>query len=59
MTTPVTFLKEVRFELNKVEWPSREQALRLTGVVIAISVAVGLFIGLWDFIFFKIMEVLL
>jgi len=59
MTTPVTFLKEVRFELAKVEWPSRQDTLRLTGIVIAISVAVGLFIGLWDFIFFKIMEILL
>lgn len=59
MATPVTFLKEVRLELNKVEWPSRRDTLRLTGVVIAISVAVGLFIGLWDFIFFKIMEILL
>lgn len=59
MTSPVTFLKEVRFELDKVEWPTREQLIRLTGLVIVISIGVGLFIGALDFIFFKIMTIIL
>ena len=56
---PVVFLKEVRLELDKVTWPTRDQVIRLTGLVIVISVAVGAFLGLVDFIFVKIMEVLL
>ena len=39
---------EVISELGKVTWPSRETTLRLTGFVIAIALAVGIFLGLWD-----------
>lgn len=56
---PVVFLKEVRSELEKVSWPSREEAIRLTGIVILVSVAVGIFIGIFDYIFTKLMQVLL
>lgn len=59
MTSPVAFLKEVRIELAKVVWPTRDQLVRLTALVLGISLIVGLFIGAVDFIFFKIMEVLL
>ncbi|MBI4337636.1 MAG: preprotein translocase subunit SecE [Chloroflexi bacterium] len=44
-------LGEVWGELGKVTWPSREQTMRLTVAVIAISMAVGLGIGVVDFIF--------
>lgn len=56
---PVVFLKEVRLELGHVTWPTSAQVVRLTGLVIAISVVVGLLLGTIDFVFFKIMEVLL
>jgi len=59
MTTPTTFLKEVQTELSKVVWPTREQTIKLTLLVIAISVAVGLFIGGLDIIFIKIVDTLL
>ena len=59
MTTPVMFLKEVRLELDKVSWPAREQIIKLTSLVVIISLAVGLFIGALDFVFFKVMEILL
>lgn len=59
MTSPVTFLKEVRIELDKVVWPSRDKLINLTFLVVAISFGVGVFIGAIDFVFFKIMEILL
>ena len=59
MTSPVTFLREVRFELRKVVWPTRSEIVRLTILVLAISLIVGLFLGLIDFSFVKIMEILL
>ena len=55
-TNPVTFLKEVRSEMEKVSWPSRQEATRLTLIVIGISVVVALFIGALDFGFTKMME---
>lgn len=42
---PVTFIKEVVAELKKVNWPTRNETIRLTGVVIIISAGVAAFIG--------------
>ena len=55
-TSPVTFLKETRDELKKVVWPSRQEVIRLTFVVIVVSLIVGLFLGGLDFVFVKIIE---
>ena len=56
MATPIAFLKETRDELKKVVWPSKQQVIRLTFVVIIISLIVGLFLGGLDFVFVKIIE---
>jgi len=48
-----SFLKEVKSELSKVTWLSRQQTIRLTLVVIAVSLVVAFFIGSLDFIFTK------
>ena len=45
---PIDFLREVRVELAKVVWPSRQATLRLTILVIVITILVGFFIGLLD-----------
>jgi preprotein translocase subunit SecE len=45
---PVTFLQETVSELRKSVWPTREETARLTVVVIAVAVAMGLFLGLLD-----------
>jgi len=47
----VTFLKEVRLEMKKVNWPTRSQTLRYTLIVIGVSAAVAAFLGALDFIF--------
>lgn len=59
MSTPIIFLKEVQTELSKVVWPTRQQAFRLTLLVIGVSIAVGLFIGVLDIIFIRIVNTLL
>ena len=46
------FFKEVRLELKKVTWPSRQETINYTLMVIGISLAVALFLGLLDFLFF-------
>jgi len=45
------FFKEVRLELKKVTWPSRQETINYTLMVIGISLAVALFLGLLDFLF--------
>lgn len=47
----VRTVRETRSELRKVVWPTREETIRLTGVVIAISVAIGLILFAGDAIF--------
>jgi preprotein translocase subunit SecE len=48
---PVVFLKEVKTELTKVVWPTRQEVIKLTIIVIAVSVAIGLYIGGLDALF--------
>jgi preprotein translocase subunit SecE len=44
-------VRETRSELRKVVWPTREETIRLTGVVIAISLVIGLLLFTGDSIF--------
>lgn len=56
---PVIFLKEVKTELVKVTWPTRKEVVRLTIIVVAISVAVGIYIGALDLVFTKLTDLLI
>lgn len=47
----ITFLKEVQLEMKKVNWPTREQTIKYTLIVVGVSVAVAAFLGTLDFIF--------
>ena len=58
-TTPANFLREVRDELKKVVWPTRDEIIRLTGVVILVSLLVGVFLGGADFILTKLVGILI
>ena len=55
----VQYLSEVRQELLRVSWPSRQQTMQKTGIVIGVSIAVGLYIGVLDFMFTHLMTLLL
>ena len=54
-TTPIVFLKEVNEELKKVVWPTRPEVIRLTTVVILVSLVVGIYLGALDLIFTKVL----
>jgi len=47
----IDFLKEVRIELKRVTWPTRQQTIRYTLIVIGLSLAVAAFLGGLDFLF--------
>ena len=59
MTSPAKFLRETYDELKLVKWPKRSEVLNLTGVVILISIVVGIYIGGIDYIFTKITELII
>jgi preprotein translocase subunit SecE len=50
------FFKEVYIEGKKVDWPSRQETIKYTLIVIGISVAVAAFLGGLDFVFMNILE---
>lgn len=53
IASPVKFVREVIGELKKTTWPTRTETIKLTVIVIAISVIVGAFIGLLDTVFLR------
>ncbi len=54
-----SLIRDIRLELRKVVWPTREEAVRLTTIVILISAAVGFFLGLMDFTFTQMFQIIL
>ena len=47
---------QVLEELKKVTWPSRRETIRLTLVVIGVSLIIGLYIGIIDILLNKGLE---
>jgi preprotein translocase subunit SecE len=46
----VRYFKQTRAELRKVTWPARDEAIRLTAIVLAVTVAMAAFLGLLDYL---------
>jgi len=52
------FLKEVKIELKKVSWSTRQELMEATFVVIGITAIIAMFIGTVDLILSKILSVM-
>jgi preprotein translocase subunit SecE len=52
----ITFVKEARIELGKVNWPSKRQTVNYTLIVIGVSLVVAAFLGGLDYIFSTLMK---
>ena len=46
----IQFLKEIRVELGKVTWPSKNELIGSTIVVVVVSLLLSAFTGVVDFI---------
>lgn len=57
MNKITTFVKEARAELRKVNWPTREQTVKYTALVVGLSLAVAIFLGALDYLFEYIIRV--
>jgi preprotein translocase subunit SecE len=44
------FFKEVSVELKKVSWPTRQQTVSATVVVIVLTIIVSVFLGIIDLV---------
>jgi len=49
------YIKETKGEMAHVSWPSRKQAISYAVLVIAVSILVSFFLGVFDFIFSRLL----
>lgn len=54
----IQYFREVRGEMRKVTWPTRPEAIRLTGMVLAVTAALTTFLYTFDYIFSTALEML-
>jgi preprotein translocase subunit SecE len=52
----ISFFQESYAELKKVTWPSREEAVASTKVVLVSTLIIAAMLGLVDFILFKLVD---
>lgn len=53
------YFRETIGELKKVNWPTRREALNLTGVVLLVVLGMTAFLGILDFIFTELFTLIL
>ncbi len=53
------YFGDIVSELRRVTWPTREETTRLTIMVIAVAATIGLFLGLVDMAFSRLIVVIL
>ena len=46
-------------EIRRVTWPTRQETIRLTLMVISVAVAIGIFLGIVDLGFARLLDVIL
>lgn len=51
-----SFFQEARHEFKHINWPTFPETRRLTLIVIGLSLAVALFLGLLDFFFTYLLD---
>ena len=52
----VRYLRETRAELKKVTWPTQKEALNLTYIVLGVTIAFALFLGILDWLFSRLFQ---
>ncbi len=59
MDKALNYIKSSYEEMKKVKWPTKDEAIRLTGYVIGVSLAVGLFVTIFDYVFKELLTLIL
>ncbi len=55
----VSLFRDLKNEIKKVNWPTPRTAANMTAVIVALSAALGAFLGLVDFTFQELFRLLL
>ncbi len=52
-----SFFNEVKVQMKKVDWPTKEETIKDTVAVISISFVVAVFLGGLDYLFGKLINI--
>jgi preprotein translocase SecE subunit len=55
----ISFVKEAYYELKMAQWPTKNQTINLTLYVIGVSLGVGIFVSLWDYLFKEMLSMII
>ncbi len=58
MSRITRYVQDTRAEMSHVNWPSREQTVRFTVLVIVVSLATAAILGVCDFVFSRLLTLL-
>jgi preprotein translocase subunit SecE len=53
MSKITEYVKETKVELKHVIWPSKNQTIFYTVIVVVLSILIAYFLGIFDFIFLQ------
>jgi preprotein translocase subunit SecE len=59
MSRLVDYIRDTKGEMKHVSWPTRTQSVLFTILVIIISIATAYYLGFFDFIFNKALELII
>ncbi|ADY72816.1 preprotein translocase, SecE subunit [Desulfurobacterium thermolithotrophum DSM 11699] len=57
--SPITFLKEVREELSRVTWPSKEEVIEATAGIVIFCIVVAVYFWALDFVFSELLKLII
>ena len=55
----LNFLREVKVETKRVNWPTREKTIKDTLIVIGFAVAIAVFLSMLDYVFQLVLDTFL
>jgi len=55
----LNFLREVRVETKRVNWPTREKTIKDTLIVIGFAIVIAVFLSMLDYVFQLILDTIL
>jgi preprotein translocase subunit SecE len=52
----IAYLREVRTELARVDWPTRREMVSMTVVVVVVLLALAIYLGFFDYVYTVIVK---
>lgn len=56
MNRLINYFKDTRSEMNHVSWPTKEQTINFTLIVLGFAIFTGLLLGVFDFVFSALLK---